>query len=60
MGTPSRVGRREDPLALGNRTFRSHRVSRRLTPVYPLSRPEQIEYRPMARVADRAVPIILT
>ena len=48
MGTPSRVGRRDDPLALGNQTFSSHRVSRRLTTVYPLSRSERIGYRRMA------------
>ena len=31
--------------------------SRQLTPVFPLSRPDQVGYGPMARVADRAVPV---
>ena len=33
------------------------RDSRQLTPVFPLSRPDGTERGPVARVADRAVPV---
>ena len=43
--------------AVPDKAFDRAWESRRLTPVFPLSRPDRTGRDPMARVADRAVPV---